>query len=217
MPPDGVMQSFPNAYVLSHPVIQQKLVRVRDRQNGPEDFRRGLSEIAALLVYEALRDCPVEPVDVETPLGPAVGAEPASPITIVPILRSGLAMVDGVLSLIPQARVGHLGVYRDETSMEPVVYYNRLPPDTAATDVLVLDAMVATGGSATAAVSALKHVGASRIRMVCVAAAPEGLRRLGDAHPDVRVYTAAVDLKVDRNGYILPGLGDAGERLFGTR
>jgi uracil phosphoribosyltransferase len=207
----------PNVHVISHPLIQEKLTHARDKRTDPERFRRLLSEIAALMLFELTRDYPVEPIEVQSPLGVAVGTRLAAEITVVPILRAGLGMADGVLSLIPHARVGHLGIYRDETSLEPVVYYNKLPPDVAATEVIIVDPMLATGGSLTAAISAIKHAGATRIKLLCLVASPEGTRRLVDEHPDVPIYTAAVDQRLDRNGYIVPGLGDAGDRLFGTR
>lgn len=211
------MQLPPNVHLISHPLIQEKLTRARDKRTDHEGFRRLLSEISALMLFELTRNYAVEPVDVQTPLGVAAGARLAAEITVVPILRAGLGMADSVLSLVPHARVGHLGIYRDETTLEPVVYYNKLPPDVAATEVILVDPMLATGGSLTAAVSVIKRMGATRITLLCLVASPEGIGRLVHEHPDVPIYTAAVDQKLDRNGYIVPGLGDAGDRLFGTR
>jgi uracil phosphoribosyltransferase len=207
----------PNVRVLTHPLIQQKLAAARDIRTDAKAFRRTVSELAAMMAFEVVRDEPTATVDLTTPFGAATGVELAGEITLVPILRSGLAMADGVLSVIPQARVAHLGIYRDETSLEPVVYYNRLPPDIAATTVYVLDAMVATGGSAAEAISAVKRSGATSIKVLCLVAVAEGLRRVTQTHPDVPVYTAAIDPTLDRNGYIVPGLGDAGDRLYGTQ
>jgi len=210
------MTDYANVRLISHPVIRQMLAQARDRRTDREGFRRLVSQIAALLVYEMTRDHPEEVVDLQTPIGPATGHVLAAQITVVPILRAGLGMVDGILSLLPHVRIGHLGIYRDETTLEPVVYYNKLPPDVAATEVIVVDPMLATGGSCTAAVSVLKRVGVARIRLACLVAAPEGIARMAADHPDVLICTAAVDEGLDRNGYIVPGLGDAGERLFGT-
>lgn len=168
------------------------------------------------MAYELTRDHATEPLEVETPLGVAEGAALASPITLVPVLRAGLAMTDGVLDLIPQARVGHLGIYRDETTLEPVVYYSKLPPDISRTEVIVIDPMLATGGSVVAGIDVIKRTGAMRIKLLCLVAAPEGIARLHAAHPDVTVFTAAVDSHLNPAGYIVPGLGDAGDRIFGT-
>ncbi len=175
-----------------------------------------LGQIAMFMAYELTRDHATEPIDVHTPLGIARGAVLQSPITLVPILRAGLGMADGILRLIPQARVGHLGIYRDETSLEPVVYYNKLPPDVAATEVILIDPMLATGGSSVVAVDAIKRTGATRVKLLCLVAAPEGIERMLAAHPDVMIYTAAVDSHLNEHGYIVPGLGDAGDRIFGT-
>lgn len=203
-------------HVVSHPLVQRKLTLARDARSPSEEFRRLLSEIAMLMAYEITRHYPVVPVEVQTPLGTATGAELRSGITLIPILRAGLGMADGILRLIPEARVGHLGIYRDETTLEPVVYYNKLPPDVAATDVIVIDPMLATGGSCVVAIDAIKRTGARTIKLLCLVAAPEGIRLLTEAHPDVSVYTAAVDSHLNESGYIMPGLGDAGDRIFGT-
>lgn len=202
--------------VVTHPLVQQKLTHARDARTGHDEFRRLLGEIAMLMAYEITRDHPVRPVGVDTPLDRAMGAMLQSEITLVPVLRAGLGMADGILRLIPQARVGHLGIYRDETTLEPVVYYNKLPQDVADTEVIVIDPMLATGGSSVAAIDALKKAGAARIRLLCLVAAPEGIARVSRSHPEVVIYTAAVDSHLNESGYIVPGLGDAGDRIFGT-
>jgi uracil phosphoribosyltransferase len=196
--------------------VQQKLTSARDKETPGPEFRRLLAEIAMLMAYELTRDHPTDPIDVETPLGTARGAVLRSEITLVPVLRAGLGMADGILRLIPQARVGHLGIYRDETTLQPVVYYNKLPPDVAQTEVIVIDPMLATGGSSVVAFDAIKRTGAEAVRMLCLVAAPEGIERMQEAHPDVTIYTAAVDSRLNDSGYIVPGLGDAGDRIFGT-
>lgn len=203
-------------HVVRHPLVQQKLSAARDAQGSNATFRHLLCEIAMLMAFEITREYPTRPVEVRTPLGIARGAVLESEITLVPILRAGLGMADGVLQLIPQARIGHLGIYRDETSLEPVVYYNKLPPNVADTEVIVIDPMLATGGSCTVAISAVKAAGATRIKLLCLVAAPEGIRHMCAAHPNVAIYTAAVDERLNEHGYIVPGLGDAGDRIFGT-
>jgi uracil phosphoribosyltransferase len=203
-------------HLVTHPLVQQKLTRARDARSDSEEFRRLLGEIAMLMAYELTRDHPIEEVEVETPLGTARGAVLKNDITLVPILRAGLGMADGILRLIPQARVGHLGIYRDETSLEPVVYYDKLPPDIASTQVILIDPMLATGGSCVVAIDALKRKRVRRIKLLCLVAAPEGLKRLREHHPEVEVYTAAIDSHLNAHGYIVPGLGDAGDRIFGT-
>jgi uracil phosphoribosyltransferase len=203
-------------HVVSHPLVQRKLTMARDVRSDSAAFRRLLGEIAMLMAYEITRNYPVVPLEVRTPLASAVGADLRSGITLVPILRAGLGMADGILQLIPQARVGHLGIYRDETTLAPVVYYNRLPPNIAETDVIVIDPMLATGGSCIVAIDAIKRTGARTIKLLCLVAAPEGILALTRAHPDVMVYTAAIDSHLNEDGYIVPGLGDAGDRIFGT-
>jgi uracil phosphoribosyltransferase len=191
---------------------------MRDRCTSTKDFRQLLGEIAMLMTYEVTRDLATEPFDVDTPLEPMVANRVAGKkLVLVPILRAGLGMVDGILQLIPSARVGHVGLFRDHRTLEPVSYYFKVPEASNFRDVFVLDPMLATGGSAAAAVEALKQAGAARIRFLCLVAAPEGVRAMAAAHPDVPVYTAALDRELNRSGYILPGLGDAGDRLFGTR
>ena len=203
-------------HVVTHPLVQQKLARVRSIETQSEDFRRLMAEIAMLMAYEITRDQTTRPVEVETPLGMAEGAVLESDITLIPILRAGLGMADGILRLIPQARVGHIGIYRDETTLEPVVYYNKLPSGVGRTEVILIDPMLATGGSCVVAVDAVKKTGASRIKLLCLVASPEGIERMRKTHPDVMVYTAAIDSHLDERGYIIPGLGDAGDRIFGT-
>ncbi|MCG3136471.1 MAG: Uracil phosphoribosyltransferase [Phycisphaerae bacterium] len=207
---------FPNVRLVSHPLIQQKLTTARKKTTKNREFRQLLNEIAGLMVYELTSDSPTRQVEVETPLQRTNGVELASEIILVPILRAGLGMTNGVLQLVPQARVGHIGLYRDEETLQPVTYYHKLPPNMDEAEVMVIDPMLATGGSITAAVTAIKQTGARRIKMMCLVAAPEGMKRMLDDHADVVVYTAAVDERLNERGYILPGLGDAGDRLFGT-
>lgn len=207
---------WPNVVIIRHPVVQERLTFARDQRTGVEQFRRLIGQIARLMAFEITRDFPSEPREVQTPLAVIQGSVLARGLTLVPILRAGLGMVQGILDLLPNARVGHLGIYRDEETLNPVTYYNKLPPDIAATDVIVIDPMLATAGSAIAAVDAIKRTGAGRIRMLCLVAAPEGIRALHARHPEVTVYTAAVDECLNERGYIVPGLGDAGDRLFGT-
>ena len=209
---------FPTLNIVGHPLIQHKLTLLRDRATQTKIFKELVDEIAMLMAYEATSTLSLERTPVETPLeqtnGWRVGGKK---LTLVPILRAGLGMVDGILRLVPAARVGHIGLYRDHDTLQPVDYYFKVPGDVAERDFFVLDPMLATGGSAAAAVASLKRVGATRIRFLCIVAAPEGVRRLADAHPDVPIYCAALDRQLNENGYILPGLGDAGDRLFGTR
>jgi uracil phosphoribosyltransferase len=204
--------------VIEHPLIQHKLSFLRDRSTPTKLFKELVDEIAMLMAFEATRHLPVETLRIETPLESMeahrlAGFEPV----LVPILRAGLGMVDGIRALMPSARVGHIGLYRDHNTLEPVEYYFKVPPDLAQRDVFVLDPMLATGGSAVDAVTQLKKAGALRIRFMCLVAAPEGAARLAAAHPDVPVFAAALDRELNANGYILPGLGDAGDRLFGTK
>lgn len=208
----------PNLTVLDHPLIQHKLAILRSRSTETKNFRQLVGEIAMLMTYEVTRDLDTEPVEVETPLEVTIGQRVAGKkLALVPILRAGLGMVDGILQLIPSARVGHIGLYRDHDTLEPVSYYFKVPSAEADRDVFVLDPMLATGGSAVDAVSKLKSVGATRIRVLCLVAAPEGVSAMRNRHPDVPVYTAALDRQLNAQGYILPGLGDAGDRIFGTR
>jgi uracil phosphoribosyltransferase len=210
--------TFPNLTVLSHPLIQHKLTLLRDRETTTRDFKQLVGEIATLMAYEVTKDLATEPVDIETPLERMTGRQVAGKkLTLVPILRAGLGMVDGVAQLIPSARVGHIGLYRDHQSLQPVDYYFKIPGDEVERDFIVLDPMLATGGSAAAAVSALKQAGARRIRLLCIVAAPEGAQRMLEEHPEIPIFAAALDRQLNEKGYILPGLGDAGDRLFGTR
>ena len=212
------MLLFPNLTVLDHPLISHKLTILRDRRTSTRDFKQLVNEIAVLMAYEVTKDLPLEPVEIETPLEPMTGVQlSGKKLTLVPILRAGLGMVEGIAELIPSARVGHIGLYRDHDTLSPVDYYFKIPADEMERDFFVLDPMLATGGSAAAALTALRRAGARRIRFLCLVAAPEGVRVLLDAHPDVQVYAAALDRQLNEQGYILPGLGDAGDRLFGTR
>jgi uracil phosphoribosyltransferase len=207
---------LPNVFVIDHPVVQTKLTELRDFTADHRKFRALLDEIASLMVYEVTRDWPTVPRPVQTPMERTTGRVLARQVTLVPILRAGLGMADGVLRLLPDARLGHFGVYRDESTLEPVSYYKKLPPDVAATEVLLIDPMLATGGSASAAVGFLKDAGVTSIRLVCLVAAPEGIDAVHRTHPEVPIYCAAVDRQLNDKGYILPGLGDAGDRIFGT-
>src|SRR5436305_2359355 len=205
-----------NVITLSHPVIQTKLTELRDYAADHREFRALLNEIASLMVYEVTRDWPTRPRPVQTPMERTTGKVLARQVTLVPILRAGLGMAEGVLRLLPDARLGHLGVYRDEKTLEPVSYYQKLPPDIAATEVLLIDPMLATGGSGSAAVSFLKRAGVASMKFVCLVAAPEGIEALHRQHPEVPIYCAAIDRQLNERGFILPGLGDAGDRLCGT-
>ena len=210
--------TFPNLTVLAHPLIQHKLTILRDRRTTTRDFKQLVNEIATLMAYEVTKDLSTEPVTIETPLEPMEGRQVSGKkLTLVPILRAGLGMVEGIAQLIPSARVGHIGLYREHDTLKPVDYYFKIPADEIERDFFILDPMLATGGSAVAAVNALKHAGARRIRFLCLVAAPEGVQRMLEAHPDVAIFAAALDRELSPVGYILPGLGDAGDRLFGTR
>jgi uracil phosphoribosyltransferase len=214
----GKTPAFANLTVLAHPLIQHKLTILRDRRTSTRDFKQLVNEIAMLMAYEVTQDLPLEPVDIETPLEKTSGRQVAGKkLTLVPILRAGLGMVEGISQLIPSARVGHIGLYRDHDTLRPVDYYFKIPSGEQDRTFFVLDPMLATGGSAVAAVSALKRAGAPRVRFLCLVAAPAGVQAMLDAHRDVPVYTAALDRELNAKGYILPGLGDAGDRLFGTR
>jgi uracil phosphoribosyltransferase len=208
--------SFRNVILLDHPVIQTKLTELRDYSADHRKFRALLDEIAGLMVYEVTRDWPTTPRPVQTPLERTTGNVLARQVTLVPILRAGLGMADGVLRLLPEARLGHLGVYRDEKTLEPISYYKKLPPDIASTEVLLIDPMLATGGSGSAAASFLKNAGVTSMKFVCLVAAPEGIQNFHRHHPEVCIYCAAIDRQLNEKGFILPGLGDAGDRTFGT-
>src|SRR5690349_6385669 len=212
------IEEFPNLTIIRHPLVQHKLTILRYRETPTKIFKELVDEIAMLMAYEATIDLTVEPVPVETPLETTDGRHiSGKKLTLVPILRAGLGMVEGILRLVPAARVGHIGLYRNHETLEPVDYYFKVPGDAAERDFFILDPMLATGGSAVSAIDSLKRTGAARIRFLCLVAAPEGVRRVCDAHPDVPIYCAALDRELNAHGYILPGLGDAGDRLFGTR
>lgn len=204
--------------VISHPLIQHKLSILRRTTTSTKDFRELVDEIAMLMGYEVSRDLPLENVEIQTPVATTVQKQLAGKkLAIVPILRAGIGMVDGFLSLVPAAKVGHIGMYRDEETFQPVEYLVKLPEDIDQRQIFVVDPMLATGGSAILAVDSLKKRGAASIKFVCLVAAPEGVAALQEAHPDVDIYTAALDEKLNEHGYIVPGLGDAGDRLFGTK
>ncbi len=204
--------------IMEHPLVQHKVSLMRDKNTGTKEFKELVSELANLLCYEATRDLPTKEIEIETPLTVAKTRVLAGrKLALVPILRAGLGMVDGMLALIPAARVGHIGMYRDESTLEPVEYYCKLPDDIAEREVIVLDPMLATGGSASDAITQIKKRGAKNIKFIGIIGAPEGLKKLSDEHPDVSVYLAALDEKLNENGYIIPGLGDAGDRIFGTK
>ena len=204
--------------VISHPLIQHKLSILRREDTSTKDFRELVNEIAMLMGYEVSRDLPLEEVEIQTPITKTVQKQlSGKKLAIVPILRAGIGMVDGFLSLVPAAKVGHIGMYRDEETLEPVEYLVKLPEDIDQRQIFVVDPMLATGGSAILAVDSLKKRGAANIKFVCLVAAPEGVKKLQDAHPDIDIYTASLDEKLNENGYIVPGLGDAGDRPFGTK
>ena len=204
--------------VFDHPLIQHKLSIMRDKNTGNKHFRELLDEIAMLMVYEVARDLPTEEVEIETPIcKTTVKMLAGKPIGIIPILRAGLGMVDGITKLIPNAKIGHIGLYRDPETLEPVEYYCKLPVDAEQRELFVVDPMLATGGSASAAIQFIKDRGCHNIRLVNLIAAPEGVERIQRDHPDVNIYVAAMDEKLNDHGYIIPGLGDAGDRLFGTK
>ena len=206
-----------NVFIFDHPLIQHKVSLLRDKNTTTKEFRELVSEIAMLMAYEVTRDLPLKDVDIETPVAVAHTKMLAGKkLAIVPILRAGLGMVDGMTKLIPNVRVGHIGLYRDPVTVEPVEYYCKMPEDVADRDVIVLDPMLATGGSASAAIGFLKQRGIKNIKFMCLIAAPEGIARLTKDHPDVKIFCAAKDEKLNDHSYIVPGLGDAGDRLFGT-
>jgi uracil phosphoribosyltransferase len=202
--------------ILEHPLITHKLTQLRRRETGMKDFRHLLNEISGLMAYEISSDLPENKVMVETPVGTCETYEIENDIVLIAILRAGLGMVDGITNLIPTAKVGHIGMYRNEKTLAPVGYYSKVPGNLSDATVMVLDPMLATGGSASATISCLKEEGARRIRLVCVVGAPEGVKKIESDHPDVDIYLAALDEKLNDSGYIVPGLGDAGDRLYGT-
>ena len=203
---------------MDHPLLQHKLSILRDENTGVKDFREVVSEIATLMCYEATRDLPLEEVEIKTPITTAKCKTIAGKkLAIVPVLRAGLGMVDGILTLIPSAKVGHIGLYRDPDTLEPVEYYCKMPNDIAEREVIILDPMLATGGSASAAIQFIKNYEVKNIKLMNIIAAPEGIQRVHHDHPDVDIYCAALDEKLNDHGYIVPGLGDAGDRIFGTK
>lgn len=205
-------------HVITHPLVQHKLTMIRDQETGPKDFRDLVEEVSVLMAYEVTRDMPLEEIEVKTPIRTMKGQVIAGKkVGIVPILRAGLGMVNGVLQLIPTAKVGHIGLYRDPETLQPVEYYCKLPTDVEERQIIVLDPMLATGGSAAAAITYLKQRGVHSIKLMCLLAAPEGIERIQSEHPDVDIFTAAIDEQLNADGYIIPGLGDAGDRLFGTK
>ena len=207
-----------NVNVMTHPLIQHKVTLIRNVETGSKDFRELLEEITLLMGYEITRDLPLEDVEVQTPLVKAIGKQIAGKkLGIIPILRAGLGMVSGLLELMPMAKVGHVGLYRDPETLKPVEYYCKLPSDLSDRRIIVTDPMLATGGSASAAITLLKEEGARDIQLMCLVAAPQGVEAVNKEHPDVRIYVAALDEDLNEHGYILPGLGDAGDRIFGTK
>lgn len=204
-------------HVLDHPLIKHKLTQMRQKDTGTKDFRQNLDEIAGLMAYEITRDVPTQKVSIVTPVAPCETEELAKEIVLVPILRAGLGMVNGIRNLVPTAKVGHVGLYRDEETLEPHEYYAKFPSNLPDSVVFVLDPMLATGGSASAAITIVKQRGAKMVKLICLVGAPEGVQRIVEDHPDVDIYLAALDEKLNEHGYIVPGLGDAGDRIFGTK
>ena len=212
------MNNYKNVFIFDHPLIKHKIAILRDKKTGMKEFRELVEEITTMMTYESMRDVELVPVQVETPLETTTQYKvPEESVAIVPILRAGLGMVNGVHKVFPTARVGHIGMYRDEETMQPQEYYCKLPDGIEKMRAIVLDPMLATGGSAAAAIALLKRKGCKDIRQMSIIAAPEGIERLATAHPDVQIYVAMCDRCLNENGYILPGLGDAGDRLFGTK
>ena len=202
--------------VLEHPLITHKLTQLRRKETGTRDFRYNLSEISALMAYEITRDLPMKIVEIITPVSTAITKELSAEIVLIPVLRAGLGMVDGITNLIPDAKVGHIGMYRDHETLKPITYFSKFPVNLSEVVVMVLDPMLATGGSASAAIRVIKDSGARTVKLVSVVGTPEGVKKIETDHPDVQIYIAALDEKLNEKGYIVPGLGDAGDRLFGT-
>lgn len=207
-----------NEFVLNHPLITHKLAILRDINTGTKEFRELVSEISTILMYEAMWDAKLEKTTIETPLEKMeTGRIDEDNYAIVPILRAGMGMVDGILNVFPNAKIGHIGLYRDEETFQPVEYYYKMPEGIANREVLVIDPMLATGGSASATISKLKEDGVTKIKLLCIVAAPQGIKCIEDDHPDVKIFCAVVDRELNENAYILPGLGDAGDRIYGTK
>ncbi len=207
-----------NEFVLNHPLITHKLTILRDKNTGTKEFREVVTEISTILVYEAMKDAKLEEITIETPFEKMdTGILNEDNYVIVPILRAGMGMVDGVLNVIPNAKIGHIGLYRDDETFEPVEYYYNMPERIGEREVLVVDPMLATGGSASATITRLKEDGVSKVKLLCIVAAPEGIKCIEEDHPDVEIFCAAVDRELNENSYILPGLGDAGDRVYGTK
>ena len=212
------MEKMKNVYIMDHPLIQHKIGIIRKKDTSSKEFREMISEIAMLMCYEATRDLKLADVEIDTPICKTTVKElKGKKLAVVPILRAGLGMVDGMLAMIPAAKVGHIGLYRDPETLEPVEYYCKLPADCANREVFVVDPMLATGGSSSAAIQMLKDKGVKNIRLMCIIAAPEGVKKMQEDHPDVDVYIGALDDHLNEHGYIVPGLGDAGDRIFGTK
>lgn len=203
--------------VFDHPLIKHKLTIMRKKETGTKDFRQNLDEIGGLMVYEVTRDLPLNEIPIETPLCQTIGYEMAKDVVIVPILRAGLGVVNGIQNLIPTARIAHIGMYRDEETLEPHPYFEKYPSNMDETAVIIVDPMLATGGSSVAAIDMVKKQGATSIKLVCLVGAPEGVKVVEEAHPDVDIYLASLDDHLNEKGYIVPGLGDAGDRIFGTK
>ena len=212
------MKDNKNVLILDHPLIQHKVSLMRDKETGTKEFRELLEEISMLMAYEVTRDLPMKEIEIETPIcRTRTRVISGKKLAVVPILRAGLGMVDGITKLVPAAKVGHIGLYREPQTLEPVEYYCKLPPDVEERDLIVIDPMLATGGSASAALTFIKSRVCKSIKLMCLIAAPEGMERVHADHPDVPIYVAAVDERLNEHGYIVPGLGDAGDRLFGTK
>lgn len=212
------MEKMENVFIMDHPLIKHKISMIRNKNTGTNEFRKLIEEIAVLMGYEALRDLPLEDVEIETPIekckSPMIAGKK---LAVVPVLRAGLGMVNGITTLVPSAKIGHIGLYRDPKTLEPVEYYCKLPADSEEREVFVVDPMLATGGSATAAIQMLKDKGVKHIHFMCIIAAPEGVKKMQECHPDVDMYIGALDEQLNSHGYIVPGLGDAGDRIFGTK
>ena len=204
--------------ILDHPLIQHKLTQIRQKDTPTTQFRQMINEIGGLMVYEITRDLPLEQVEIETPVATTkANVIAGKKMAVVPILRAGLGMVDGILKMIPSARIGHIGIFRDEETLQPVEYFAKFPDELDQRDIFIVDPMLATGGSAIAAINSIKQRGAKNIKLVCLVGAPEGVKAVNEAHPDVTIYLASLDEKLNDKGYIVPGLGDAGDRIFGTK